>query len=346
MMAKHILITGGAGFIGINSADYFLQKKYKVTLFDNLSRKGSEYNLKWLKKKWGTRVAFVKGDVAGDGEKLERLVKNCDAVLHLAAQVAVTTSVLNPHHDFLTNTHGTINVLEAVRKSPHHPLVIYSSTNKVYGNIEHAEVALTDAGYGYTSFQAGIPEVCNLDFHSPYGCSKGAADQYVRDYARIYGIPTVVFRQSCIYGPHQFGVEDQGWVAWFVISAMLGRPLTIYGDGHQVRDVLHVDDLARLYEMAVQSPKKISGKVYNIGGGPQQAFSVLNTIAELERIGGHPIARTFGNWRPGDQKVYVSDISRIAADLGWKPRISFDKGLHTLIRWAESEKKLLKRVVG
>lgn len=341
-MEKHILITGGAGFIGINSADYFLQKKYKVTLFDNLSRKGSEHNLKWLKKKWGTKVAFVRGDVVTDRDTLARLVKNVDAVLHLAAQVAVTASVLNPHHDFLTNTHGTINVLEAVRRSPKPPLVIYSSTNKVYGNIEHAEIALTDAGYRYTAFQAGIPEACNLDFHSPYGCSKGAADQYVRDYARIYGIPTVVFRQSCIYGPHQFGVEDQGWVAWFVISAMLGRPLTIYGDGYQVRDVLHVDDLTRLYEMAVRKQKNISGKVYNIGGGADQAFSVLSTIAELERIGGHSIVRAFGNWRPGDQKVYVSDISRIGADLGWKPRISFDKGLHTLIKWAESEKKLLK----
>ena len=345
-MKKRILITGGAGFIGINTANYLLTKKYQVILFDNLSRKGSEENLKWFKKTWGKQFAFIQGDVVTDRTRLNRAVADVDAVIHLAAQVAVTTSVQDPHHDFLVNAQGTLHVLEAARVSLHKPLVMYASTNKVYGNMDHAEVTLTDAGYRYKQYTAGIAEYHGVDFHSPYGCSKGAADQYVHDYARIYGLPTVVFRQSCIYGPHQFGVEDQGWVAWFVISSLLGRPITIYGDGHQVRDVLHVEDLARLYEMAIRNQKKVSGHIYNIGGGSQQAFSVLGTIGQLEKMMDKKIPYSFSRWRPGDQKVYISHIDKIKKDMGWEPKISFDKGLKTLVNWAQSEEKLLKRIVG
>ena len=345
-MSKRILITGGAGFIGINTANYLLSKKYQVTLFDNLSRKGSGENLKWLKKTWGKGFAFVRGDVVTDRGKLARAAASADAIIHLAAQVAVTTSVQDPYQDFLTNTQGTLHMLEAARASQKKPLVIYSSTNKVYGNMDHAEVVLTDAGYRYKEYPNGIAERHGVDFHSPYGCSKGAADQYVRDYARIYGLPTVVFRQSCIYGPHQFGVEDQGWVAWFAISSLLDRPITIYGDGHQVRDVLHVEDLARLYEQAIANPKKVSGRIYNVGGGSEQAFSVLGTIGRLESAANKKIPYSFSEWRPGDQKVYISDIDRIKQDIGWEPKISFDKGLKTLVAWAKSEEKLLKRLVG
>ena len=345
-MTKRILITGGAGFIGINTANYFLSKKYKVVLFDNVSRKGSEENLKWLKKTWGKGFSFIRGDVVTDRKKLDAAVGAADAVIHLAAQVAVTMSVQNPHHDFLANAHGTLNVLEAIRCSKNKPMMIYSSTNKVYGNMDHARINLTEAGYRYAEYPNGVPSSAAMDFHSPYGCSKGAADQYVRDYARIYGLETVVFRQSCIYGPHQFGVEDQGWVAWFVISGIVNRPITIYGDGHQVRDVLYVDDLSRLYEMAIKNTKKVSGNIYNVGGGASQAFSVLQTIKKLEYMFKKPMPRSFGDWRPGDQKVYVSDISKITSDLGWEPKIDFDAGLKRLVQWAEGERKLLKRFVG
>ena len=280
-----------------------------------------------------------------DRKKLDHAVAGADAVVHLAAQVAVTTSVENPYRDFVINAQGTLHVLEAARRLPQKPLVIYASTNKVYGNMDHAEVMLTDLGYRYKQYEAGIAEHHGVDFHSPYGCSKGAADQYARDYARIYGLPTVVFRQSCIYGPHQFGVEDQGWVAWFVISSLLNRQITIYGDGHQTRDVLHVQDLARLYEMAIRNPKKVSGRIYNIGGGAKEVSSVLGAIDRLEKMMRKKIPYSFAEWRPGDQKVYISHIDKIKQDLGWEPRISFDKGLKTLVDWAEREQKSLKRIV-
>lgn len=342
---KHILITGGAGFIGTNAADYFLTKNHTVAIFDDLSRKGSAENLRWLRRKWGGRVAFIRGDVAADRKILDALVGKSDALLHLAAQVAVTTSVQDPHRDFMVNAHGTMNVLEAIRCSSRRPPLIYASTNKVYGNLGHAQVIPSPRGYRYADFPA-IAEHHPLDFHSPYGCSKGAADQYVRDYARIYGLQTVVFRQSCIYGPHQVGIEDQGWVAWFAIATLLGRPITIYGDGQQVRDVLHTDDLNRLYDLSLRNMDRVAGNVYNIGGGPTQAFSVLATITLLEELFKRAIPYSFGEWRPGDQKVYVSDISKIQQDLGWEPHIGFKKGLHSLIQWVKSEEKLLRRLVG
>ncbi len=341
-LKKKILITGGAGFIGVNSADYLLGRGHKVTVLDNLSRRGADENLKWLQDKWGKKVVFVKCDILDDRGKLQPLMETHDAVIHLAGQVAVTTSVQNPEHDFKTNALGTLHVLEAIRLSKQRPVLLYSSTNKVYGNIDHIDVELTDVGYRYPSLPLGVAEHIGLDFHSPYGCSKGAADQYVRDYARIYGLKTVVFRQSCIYGPHQYGIEDQGWVAWFTIAASLGRPITVYGDGHQVRDVLHVDDLCRLYEMAIQNIGKVSGQAYNVGGGPYRVSSVRQALQLLEVVLKKKINYTLGDWRPGDQKVYISDISRIKHDLGWEPRIDFPQGLAELASWVQTEDAKIK----
>ena len=332
---KQILITGGAGFIGINTADYLLGRGYEVTVLDNLSRRGSDENLHWLKGKWGDRVRFEKIDILSDRRYLLPLMESHDAVIHLAGQVAVTLSVQNPEHDFHTNALGTLHVLEAVRLSKKRPVFIYSSTNKVYGNIDHIDVELTDVGYRYPSLPLGVAEHIGLDFHSPYGCSKGTADQYAHDYSRIYGLKTVVFRQSCIYGPHQFGIEDQGWVAWFTIAALINKPITVYGDGHQVRDVLHVDDLARLYEMAIENTDNVSGRVYNIGCGPGRASSVLQALGLLEVLLNKKIPLAFSDWRPGDQKVYISDIRKIKHDLGWEPHIDFPLGLQGLVEWAK-----------
>lgn len=338
-----ILITGGAGFIGSNTADWFLRKNYNVSAIDNLSRQGTEKNLRWLKKQWGNGLRFIKMDIVREGGKLDRLVRDYDIIFHFAAQVAVTTSIENPYQDFQVNSAGTLHLLEAVRRSGRKPVFIYTSTNKVYGNLDHVSIAAGASGYRYRNLPWGVSENEPLDFHSPYGCSKGAADQYVRDYARIYGLPTVVFRQSCIYGPHQFGMEDQGWVAWFVISALLGKPLTIYGDGHQVRDVLYIDDLCRLYEKAIVSIDSIAGEIYNIGGGPKQAFSLLQTIQLLETIMRKPVAYSFADWRHGDQKVYISDICKIKQALGWEPRTDFSSGLRKLVQWAELHQSLLRR---
>lgn len=344
-MTKHLLITGGAGFIGTNSADYFLGKGYEVTVVDNLSRKGSGENALWLKKKWGGRCKVIEHDITDGADTLVGFMERTDAVLHLAAQVAVTRSVADPRHDFKVNAEGTLYVLEAIRHSAKKPILLYASTNKVYGNIENATVELTAAGYHYRDLPGGISESTMVDFHSPYGCSKGAADQYVRDYARMYGLKTVVFRQSCIYGPHQFGAEDQGWIAWFVISALLHRPLTIYGDGQQVRDVLFVDDLCALYELAIKNIAKVSGKIYNIGGGMTNAVFLLEAIALLEKIMQTTINRSFAAWRPGDQKAYISDLTRIKKDLGWEPRIDFEHGAAKLVRWVLDEEKLIRRLM-
>jgi len=341
-MNKKILIIGGAGFIGINAADYFLSKNFQVLILDNLSRKGTGYNLKWLRGKWGKKVGFIKADIVKDRNKLNQAVKKAGVIVHLAAQVAVTTSVKNPYEDFLINALGTLHVLEAIRLSPNRPLLIYSSTNKVYGEIEGEPIILTKNGYRYKNIPEGISEDRQLNFHSPYGCSKGTADQYVRDYSRIYGLNTVVFRQSCIYGPHQFGIEDQGWVSWFTIAAMLNKQITIFGDGHQARDLLFVEDLCNLYNLAIKNTSKIIGKIYNIGGGPENVFSVLVTLKALEKKLNKKISPSFSSWRPGDQKIYISDIRKIYKDLGWKPRTTFDKGIAALVSWAKSEEEALR----
>ncbi len=341
-MSKHILITGGAGFIGTNSAKAFLDRGYRVTIFDNLSRRGSRKNLDWLTSTYPKNVRTVIAPLA-DFEKLKAAAEEADAVLHLAAQVAVTTSVTNPREDFEVNACGSFNVLEAARLSPRKPLCLYTSTNKVYGGLEHLGVVEQKKRYAYAALPEGVAESELLDFHSPYGCSKGTADQYFRDYSRIYQLPTVVFRQSCIYGLHQFGNEDQGWVAHFIISAVLGRPLTIYGDGKQVRDLLFCEDLCDLYVRCVENPKPVAGRIYNIGGGAKFTLSLLELIEILEKELGRSIKPGFGDWRPGDQRIYVSNTASVTRDCGWKPTTSPEAGVRKLIGWVRENPSLFQQ---
>lgn len=339
-----VLITGGAGFIGCNAAERFIRAGHTVAIYDNLSRPGTRSNLAWLKTVGP--YCLIRGDVR-QAARMAATVQSFrpDVVLHYAGQVAVTTSVTDPRHDFEVNALGTFNVLEAVRRSPKGAAgrrcsLLYSSTNKVYGGMEDIKVVERGGRYQYRDLPKGIPEDRLLDFHSPYGCSKGAADQYVRDYSRIYGIPTVVFRQSCIYGTRQFGVEDQGWVAWFTIAATLGRPITIYGDGKQVRDVLWVGDLVDAYEAAIRRMPKAAGQVFNIGGGHRNQMSLRELLAHLEGMLGRPIRTKTGPWRPGDQPVFVCDIGRAERVLGWKPRTGVAQGVAQLHTWVSAHRGL------
>lgn len=341
-MKKSILIIGGAGFIGINSASYYLSKGYKVIIFDNFSRKGSKSNIAWFKKEYGSKsLEVVVGDVRYDLNKLQKLVKGVDRVLHLAAQVAVTTSVENPREDFEINALGTFNVLEAIRKSGNNPVLIYSSTNKVYGGLEDLKIIEQKTRYAFKNLPNGVSEERGLDFHSPYGCSKGTADQYVRDYSRIYGLNAVVFRQSCIYGPHQFGVEDQGWVAWFIIALTKGKTISIYGNGKQVRDLLYVEDLVRAYDLAAKNIKKTKGQIYNVGGGVKNTISIWFDFKPiLEKLFGRKIEPKFSDWRPGDQPIYVSDIKKAKKDFDWEPKINVEQGIKKLYDWVTANKNL------
>lgn len=338
---KKLLITGGAGFIGTNFADYFTKKGWEVTVLDNLSRKGSDENLRWLQSEH-PGIRFVKADIRTDMDILQEEVAKHDAIFHLAAQVAVTTSVENPREDFEINVVGTLNILEAIRTAGVFPTLVFASTNKVYGGMEDIVIVQEGERYIYRDLPEGIPENRLLDFHSPYGCSKGTADQYVRDYSRIYGIPTVVFRQSCIYGPRQYGIEDQGWIAWFTIAALLEKDITIYGDGMQVRDVLHVDDLARAYEAAVEKIEDVRGEVFNIGGGAQNSLAIKEVFPLLEQSLGRPVPFSHGPWRPGDQPVYVSDIKKAAERLDWKPSMNPQEGTKTLFEWCQQHTDIFK----
>jgi CDP-paratose 2-epimerase len=335
-----VLITGGAGFIGCNWAARLMRGGHAVTVYDNLSRKGARANLAWLRSQG--ELNFIQGDVR-EAEKLAETAKDHNAIYHLAAQVAVTTSVVNPREDFEINALGTFNMLEAARLSGLNPVVVYASTNKVYGGMEEVRVSEAATRYGYTDLPLGLPETQPLDFHSPYGCSKGSGDQYVRDYARMYDLPTVVFRQSCVYGLRQFGVEDQGWLAHFVIATVKGRPINIYGDGKQVRDMLWVEDLLAAYEIALNNPDKIAGKIYNIGGGPEFTLSIWAEVGPLlAALAGHEIETRRGDWRPGDQQVYVSDIRKAEAELGWKPQVSPQEGLKRLWEWVKANEGLFE----
>jgi CDP-paratose 2-epimerase len=338
-----VVIVGGAGFIGSNAAVRFMREGHSVAVIDDLSRVGTDKNLAWLREQGLTE--FSRTDIR-DAKALEAaLAPHADAraVLHLAAQVAVTTSVVDPRTDFEINALGTFNVLEAVRKVAREALVVFASTNKVYGGLEHLEVKEVNGRYQLTSRPHGIPETEPLDFHSPYGCSKGAADQYVIDYSRIYGLRTVALRQSCIYGRRQFGVEDQGWVAWFTIAAKQGRPITIYGDGKQVRDALFVDDLIDLYATCIEKPDVVSGKAFNVGGGPGNQLSLLELLADLERKYGVTIQRSFSDTRPGDQPVFVADIRKAERELGWKPKTSVPEGVAILAEWVSDNASLFQR---
>jgi CDP-paratose 2-epimerase len=332
-----MLVTGGAGFVGCNTARFFAARNWNVTVLDNLSRQGTEKNLEWLRD--GTTFDFAQVDVR-DGPAVDRVVSESrfDAVIHLAAQVAVTTSVVDPRTDFNVNALGTFNMLDAVRRYCPESVFVFASTNKVYGKIAGAASELRGSRYAYVDRPHGISESEPLDFLSPYGCSKGAADQYVLDFARIYKIPATSFRQSCIYGPRQFGVEDQGWVAWFAIASLLGRDITIYGDGKQVRDVLHVDDLVNAYEAAIRAPDKVAGEAFNIGGGPKQVMSLLDLIGMLERQLGRKIPLKWDDWRPGDQQVYISDIRKLEKALDWKPGTGAKAGVTQLIDWVEQNR--------
>lgn len=340
MQNKKILITGGAGFIGCNSAAHFLQQGHTVVIYDNLSRKGGPANLAWLQAEFGERLHFIQGDIR-EYEALATAVSGSDVVLHLASQVAVTTSVQNPRQDFEINALGTFNVLEAVRHHAPTAAVLYASTNKVYGGMEAARVVLQTNRYGYAEYPYGIPESYPLDFHSPYGCSKGAGDQYTLDYARIYGLRTLVFRQSCIYGRRQFGVEDQGWVAHFVIATVMNRPISIYGDGRQVRDLLHVSDLIRAYEHGMEKIEELKGQAFNIGGGPDNTLSIWSEFGSLlAELSGHEIPVQWGDWRPGDQRVFIADIRKAVERLDWQPTISPAAGIRDLYAWVAANPDL------
>jgi CDP-paratose 2-epimerase len=340
-----ILITGGAGFIGCNAAARFGRAGHDVTVIDNLSRVGSEANARWLTDELS--IPSTRLDLR-QAEPIDAVVARLkpDLVLHCAGQVAVTTSVTNPRRDFEDNALGTLNVLEAVRQRAPGAIVLYTSTNKVYGGMEDVGVVLRDGRYQYADLPRGCDERRPLDFHSPYGCSKGAADQYVRDYGRIYGLRTVVFRQSCIYGYRQFGVEDQGWVAWFTIRAAFGAPVTIFGDGRQVRDVLFIDDLVDAFQAAVDRIDVSAGRIYNIGGGPQNQLSLLELVARLEALTGHGLSVSFADWRPGDQKVFVCDIAKAKAELGWSPRVGAHDGVEQLYRWIDANRALFPTAIG
>lgn len=335
-----IIITGGAGFIGCNAAARALERGDDVVVVDNLSRVGSASNLQWLQSL--RAFDFRRIDLV-DAEAVHAVFReHADAsrVLHLAGQVAVTTSVTNPRADFEANALGTFNVLEAVRRSTPEAALIYASTNKVYGGLEHLDVVEEGGRYAYRAAPSGVSEETPLDFHSPYGCSKGSADQYVRDYHRIYGLRTVVFRQSCIYGYRQFGVEDQGWVAWFAISALLGRPIRVYGDGKQVRDVLFIADLLDAYDAAFARIDSAAGCVFNIGGGVNNAISLRQLLAYLEARAGAPLQLSYHPWRPGDQRVFVSDIRKSEAELGWRPQVSWTHGVDQLWNWIAENRGL------
>ncbi len=340
-MQQQYLVTGGAGFIGSNYVNRLLQRGEKVTVYDNLSRGGARRNLEWLQKNFGDDAfEVIVGDVR-DAPAIQEAAKDADVIVHLAGQVAVTTSVIEPRYDFESNALGTFNTLEAARLSERDPIFIYASTNKVYGGMEDVELAEEPTRWRYKYLVNGCPETQPLDFHSPYGCSKGTGDQYVRDYSRIYGLRSTVFRQSCIYGPRQFGIEDQGWVAWFIIAAVTGRPITVYGDGKQVRDILNVEDLLNAYDLAVEKNDIAAGKVYNLGGGPGNVMSVWAEFGPiLERLLGRKIEVGHGDWRPGDQRVFYADIHKAEQELGWKPKIGVEEGIRRLYNWVQENKEL------
>jgi CDP-paratose 2-epimerase len=335
--ARTILITGGAGFIGSNLAQGLLaDSSTRVRIFDNLSREGVEANLEWLHGLDGARrLEFIKGDVRNE-QAVAKAARGVAEIYHFAAQVAVTTSVDDPRTDFEINVGGTVNVLEAARLSGRRPFVLFTSTNKVYGSLPRVPAEIEGRQYraAVANF-SGVTEDELLDFHSPYGCSKGAADQYVRDYARIYELPTVVFRMSCIAGPRQFGTEDQGWVAHFLYSTLEHKLITVYGDGFQVRDVLHVYDLIDAMSAARTHLPRTAGEIYNLGGGMSRAVSVLEMLDAIQSATRVAPKIRYRDVRPGDQPLYIAETAKLSAHTGWRPRRSLDdtlKDIHAFWR--------------
>lgn len=332
---KPILITGGAGFVGSNLAHRLLSAGRRVRLLDNLSRSGVERNLRWLIETHGDLVDIELPDVR-NLSIVKQAVKDASQVFHFAAQVAVTSSLVDPIEDFEINARGTLNLLEAVRHVNNPPPLVFTSTNKVYGNLADLQFSTGVTRYAPVDRlirERGIAENRPLDFHSPYGCSKGAADQYVIDYARTYRLPALVFRMSCIYGPHQYGNEDQGWVAHFAIRALTGTPITIYGDGKQVRDILYIDDLVDAFLLAQQHMKKLSGNAFNIGGGPQNTISLLELLDLLTELHEGELSIHFEDWRAADQRYYVADTTKFGGLTGWKPKVGVREGVQRLYEW-------------
>ncbi|MFX1293428.1 MAG: GDP-mannose 4,6-dehydratase [Promethearchaeota archaeon] len=330
-----ILVTGGLGFIGSNLSNYLLSEtEDTIIIYDNLSRENIIKNKEWLEQiyKNNPRLQIIKADIR-DFEMLKKSVVDIEKIYHIAGQVAVTTSVIDPMLDFKTNAQGTLNVLEVARRLNTNPSLILTSTNKVYGNLEKFNVVGENNRYDFEEYKQGISEAAPLDPHSPYGCSKYCADAYFKDYYRIYGLKTVVFRMSCIYGYRQFGTEDQGWVAHFIISSILNKPLTIYGDGKQIRDILFIQDLINAFQLAFKNIKTTKGEVYNIGGGFSNTISLLELIQYLEKLLNRHIGYNFSDWRPGDQKVYYSNIDKAKKDFNWMPFISKEDGIQKLFDW-------------
>lgn len=338
MSERPVLITGGAGFIGTNLADRLASTGRSVLIYDNLSRPGVSRNLEWLASRHGDLVEVVIGDVR-DEAALSDAVHRAGPIFHFAAQVAVTTSISDPVHDFEVNARGTLNLLEAVRARGGPEPVVYTSTNKVYGGLDDLPLSRNGTRYEPTEAslrRGGVSEARPIELHSPYGCSKGAAEQYMLDYARTYCLPTIVFRMSCVYGPHQFGTEDQGWVAHFLIRALAGTPITLYGDGLQVRDTLYVGDLIDAFLLAIERGAELSGQVFNIGGGVEHTVSLLELIRMIGDLRGSMPEVVYEGWRLGDQRYYVSDTGKFEAATGWTPRVSVSEGLLRLYEWLVS----------
>ncbi len=340
------LVIGGAGFIGSHIVRRLMKGRHKIFLFDNFSRSGSQINVDCVKGYVGLKI--INGDVRkiSSVENIFKKYGPFDLIFHQAAQVAVTKSIEDPRHDFEVNAMGTFNVLEAARKLSKKSILLYASTNKVYGKLDHLKISERKTRYVYAGRSRGVSEAENLDFYSPYGCSKGIADQYVRDYFRTYGLRTVVFRQSCIYGPWQFGMEDQGWVAWFILASLLGKPLTIYGNGKQVRDVLYIDDLIDLYFLAIEKIEISAGQIYNAGGGMSHTLSLFELVRMIKGYTADEVKLSFKKPRLGDQRVFISDIGKAKSELGWRPRISAEEGTRRLYAWALGHRDLIVRAFG
>jgi CDP-paratose 2-epimerase len=331
------LITGGAGFIGTNLAHRLLNRGNEVVIFDNLSREGSKKNLSWLCKNHKERLTVLTGDIR-DIVAVKSAVMGADQVYHFAAQVAVTRSLQMPVEDFDINLRGTLNLLESIRECNSQPKLLFTSTNKVFGNLSHIPLAKSKTRYHVVNPSMLDSEKSLLDFYSPYGCSKGAADQYVLDYSRSYGLNAVVFRMSCIYGPHQYGNEDQGWIAHFFIRTLDCVPVTVFGDGCQVRDILYVDDLINAMELAMNSTSSLSGQAFSIGGGPENTLSLIELFDQIQKLHGHTPPIQFAQWRAGDQKYYVSDTSKFTKLTGWMPETNVQLGLEKLYNWLKNIK--------
>jgi CDP-paratose 2-epimerase len=325
----NILITGGAGFIGTNTALAFKAMGHHITCVDNLSRQGVSINASTLQKQ---HIKLIKANVA-DVSLYAGVLNQADCVIHLAGQTAVTTSITHPAKDFEANLHSTFILLEAIRQNNLQVTFIYSSTNKVYGDLTSHQYKKDKTRYYNLTAPNGIAEEEPLDFISPYGCSKGAADQYVHDFHRIYGLKTVVFRQSCIYGPYQQGVEDQGWVAHFTKNAILNLPITIFGDGLQVRDVLYITDLIEAYQLVIENIDHIQGEVFNIGGGKAQSYSLMEVVKKINQKLKINCKINYQDERLGDQKVFISDNHKLKSKIGWQPSTDFTTGLDNLLSW-------------